>query len=44
MAQEMNDAGVDRRLREDRFDRLGEAFEAVHAADQDVSDATVLEL
>jgi hypothetical protein len=31
-------------IREDRFDRLGEALEAVDAADEDVADAALLEL
>ena len=44
MAQEVNDAGLHGGLGEDRLDRLGEALEPVHAADQDVLDAALLEL
>jgi hypothetical protein len=40
----VHDAGLHRGLREDRLDRLGEALKAVHAADQDVSDAAVAQL
>jgi hypothetical protein len=44
VAQEMDNAGLDGGLGEDRLDRLGEPLEPVDAADQDVSDAAVLEL
>jgi hypothetical protein len=39
----MHDARLHRGLWEDRLDRLGEPLKAVHAADEDVSDAAVLE-
>ena len=35
-ANQMHDTGLDGRFREDRFDRVGEPFEPVDAADQDV--------
>ena len=38
----VNDARLDGRFREDRFDRLGESLEPVDAADQDVPDAAGL--
>jgi hypothetical protein len=44
VAQEMDNACLDGCLGGDRLDRLGEALEAVHAADQDASDAAMLEL
>ena len=44
MTDEVNDAGLDGGLGEDRLDRLGEALEPVHAADQDVLDAPLLEV
>ena len=40
----MHDAGLHRRLGEDRLDRFGEALEAVDAADQDVVDAAGLQV
>jgi len=40
----MNDAGLNRRLGKDRFDRLREPLEPIDAADQDVSDAALFEL
>ena len=40
----MNDAGLDGRVWEDRLDCFGETGQAVHAADQDVLDAALLEL
>ena len=43
-ADEVHDAGLHPGLRERRLDRLGEAFEAVDAADQDVLDAAALEV
>src|SRR5215218_6704906 len=43
-ADEVHDAGLYPRLREDRFDRLGEALQAVDAADQHVPDAALLQL
>src|SRR5215210_7866959 len=43
-ADEVHDAGLHPRGREDGFDRLGEALEPVDAADQDVLDATAAEI
>ncbi len=43
-SDEVNDAGLHGRLREDRLDCLGEAGQAVHAADQDVLDAALLQI
>ncbi len=40
----MHDARLDDRFREDRLNRVREAFEAIDAADQDVLDAAVLEV
>ena len=40
----MNDAGLHGRAGEDRLDRLRKALEPVHAADQDVLHAALLEL
>jgi hypothetical protein len=40
----MDDAGLHRRRRENRLDRLREALQPVDAADQDVGDAALLEL
>jgi hypothetical protein len=40
----VHDARLHPRGREDGFDRLGEALEAVDAADQDVVDAAALEV
>src|ERR1700722_9764122 len=40
----VNDARLDPGLREDSLDRLGEPFEAVDAADQDVFDAALVEI
>src|ERR1700747_1856375 len=44
IADQMNDAGLYHRLREDRTDRLGKTFEPVDNRDQDVIDAPGLEL
>ena len=44
LADQVHDAGLHPGLREDRFDRLGEALEPVDAADQDVADAALLQL
>src|SRR5215213_3122923 len=44
VAQQVNDAGLYRRLREHRGDRLREALEAVDDGDQHVFDAAVLDL
>jgi hypothetical protein len=44
VADEVHDAGLHQRLREHRLDGLGEPFEAVHAADQDVSEPAVAQL
>jgi hypothetical protein len=43
-ADEVHDARLHRGFGEDRLDRLGDAFEPVHAADQDVAHAALLEL
>jgi hypothetical protein len=43
-ADEVHDARLHRGQREDRLDRLGEPLKAIHAADQDVFDATVAQL
>src|SRR5215813_12401690 len=40
----MDDAQLDLRLREDRFDRFWKAFQSVHAGDQHVLDPAILEL
>jgi hypothetical protein len=40
----VHDARLDDGLREHRFDRLGEAFQAVAAGDEDVLDAAVFQL
>lgn len=40
----MHDTGLDHRLRPYCFDRVGETLESVTAHDQDVADATVLQL
>jgi hypothetical protein len=44
VAQEVHDACLHGGVGEDRLDRFRAPFEAVHAADQDVSDAALLEL
>jgi hypothetical protein len=44
VSNEVHDARLHGCRREDRFDRLGEPFEAVHAADQDVLDTTLFEI
>ena len=44
VAHEVNHARLHGGLGEDRLDRLREALQAVHAADQDVPDAALLEL
>ena len=44
VAQQVNDAGLHRRLGKNRSDRLGKAFEPVNDGDQHVSDAAVLQL
>src|SRR4051812_28748975 len=41
--EKMNNAGLDRRLREDSRDRLGKALQAIDHGDQHVFDAPVLE-
>src|SRR3954468_14405255 len=41
--EKMNNAGLDRRLREDSRDRLGKALQAIDHGDQHVFDAAVLE-
>ena len=43
MADEMNDAQLHLRFRENRFDRFGKAFESVNAGDENVLNSTVLE-
>lgn len=40
----VDDAQLHLSFREDRFDGFGEAFEAVHAGDEDVFDSTILQL
>ena len=44
MTQQVDDAGLHRRLREDGEDRLWEAFQPVDDGDQDVLDAAGLQL
>jgi hypothetical protein len=44
VAQQMDDASLDRRLWENGGDRLGEALEAVDNRDQDIFDAAVFQL
>ena len=44
LAEQMNDAGLDDRLREHRGDRLREALQAVDDGEQDIVDAAVFEL
>src|ERR1041384_4673066 len=44
VAQQVDDAGLHRRLREDGGDRFGEAFQGVDAGDQQVFDAAVFQL
>jgi hypothetical protein len=44
VSNEVHDARLHGCRREDRLDRLGEPFEAVHAADQDVLDTTLFEI
>ena len=44
VADQVHHARLDHGLGEDRLDRLGEPFEPVDAADQDVADAALLEL
>ena len=44
LADQVHDAGLNDRLREHRFDRLGEPLQPVNAADQDVSDPALLQL
>ncbi len=40
----MNDAELSLRLREDRFYRFGKTFESIHADDEDIPHAPVLQL
>jgi hypothetical protein len=44
MPDQVDDAGLDDRLREDGVDRLREALEAIDDGDQDVAYAAVLQL
>src|SRR5206468_11715796 len=44
VAQQVDDAGLHRRLREDGGDRFGETFQAVDHGDQQVFDAAVFQL
>jgi len=44
MADQMDDAGLNDRAREDRLDRFREAFQAVDNGDENVADAAVPEL
>lgn len=44
MADQINDAGLDDRLRKDGGDRLGKSLQAVDDGDQNVGDAAVLQL
>src|ERR1700689_2099973 len=44
IADQMNDAGLNRGLRKDGLDRLRKALQAVDHGDQDVLDATSLQL
>jgi hypothetical protein len=43
-ADQVDDACLDGRAREDRLDRVGETLQAVDATDEDVADAALLEL
>ncbi len=44
VADQMHDARLNGRLWEDSFDRLGESFETIDAADQDVLDAALAQV
>ena len=44
MADQVNNAGLDDRLREDGADGLGKALQTVNHGDQDVLDAPVLQV
>ncbi len=43
MADQMNDAGLDDRLRKHGADRFGKAFQPVHYRDQDVAETALLQ-
>jgi hypothetical protein len=44
MANKVNDAGLNDRLRKDGVDRLGKTLQSVDDGDQNVADAAVLQL